>query len=217
MATGSSRVIYAALIGNGIIMVIKFMVAILTRSSAMMAEAVHSLADMGNQGLLLLGIRLSRRPADQEHAFGHGKEQYFWSFLVANLLFSLGALFSIYEGLNKLLHPHALERVYLIYLILGAAIIIEGYSFSLALGEFFRQKRGAAFWLALKESKDPNLIVVLVEDAAALAGLLIAFFGTVLADITGLMLFDGVASIIIGLILAAVALYLANEMRQLAG
>ncbi|MBI5641506.1 MAG: cation transporter [Nitrospirae bacterium] len=215
MASGSHKAVYAALIGNALITVLKFAVALVTRSSAMMAEAFHSMADMGNQALLIVGIKRSSRPPDERHPFGYGKEQYFWSFIVAVMLFLMGAVFSIYEGVNKLFHPHEVERIYLIYIILGISLLIEGLSITFALKEFLKQKGDISVWEALEESKDPNLVVVLVEDGAALLGLVIALSGAALVQITGRTVFDAVASIMIGGILALIAFFLANEMRKL--
>lgn len=215
MSSGSKKVVYAALIGNGLITLVKFIVAIITRSSAMMAESFHSLADMGNQLLLLLGIKRSKKLPDRDHPFGYGKEQYFWSFIVANMLFLGGAVVSIYEGVNKIIKPHEIERIHLIYIILGVSLAIESWSITIAIKEFLRQKEGEGILKTLKESKDPNLTVVLIEDSAALIGLVTAFTGVLLVEITGIVIFDAIASILIGIVLALVAFFLANEMRKL--
>ena len=215
MASGSKTVVLAALIGNAIIAVIKFIVAFMTRSSAMLAEAFHSLADTGNQALLLVGISRSKKKATDAHPFGFGKEQFFWSFVVANVLFFLGAAASIYEGIRKLIHPHEMEKIYLIYIILAISIVIESVTFTMAYREFNRTRGDKDIWNAMKDTHDPSLLVVLVEDTAALAGLVVAFVGVLLVDITGIPYFDAAASIVIGLILASVAVFLANEMRKL--
>ncbi len=215
MGSGSHKAVYAALIGNGFITVIKFIIAFLTRSSAMMAEAFHSMADMSNQALLILGIKRSQKPPDKSHPFGYGKEQYFWSFVVANMLFLMGAVVSIYEGINKIIHPHPIEKTYLIFSVLGISFIIEAISLSIAIKEFNKQRINKGVWKELKESKDPNLVVVLVEDSAALIGLVLAFLGVLFVKITGVSIFDAIASIFIGVILALVAFFLANEMRKL--
>ncbi|NMB73719.1 MAG: cation diffusion facilitator family transporter [Myxococcales bacterium] len=216
MKTGSRSVIVAALIANLAIAAIKFVVAFFTLSAAMLAEAVHSLADTGNQFLLLLGLRLSRKPADAAHPFGYGKEQYFWAFVVALMLFFVGAVVSIYEGVGKVLEPHPLERVWLVYLILGVSIAIETVSFTLALREFNRRRApGVGILASIRQTKDASLAVVLLEDSAALLGLSLALLGVATAQLTGLVFFDGLASIAIGLLLAAVAFLLAFETREL--
>lgn len=212
---GSKKVVYAALIGNGCIAILKFAVALLSGSSALLAETFHSVADTGNQLLLLFGMKRSERPPDEKHPFGYGKAQYFWSFVVANMLFMVGAVAAVYEGFSKIRHPHPLERTHLIYLVLGISIVIEGVSFTVAAREFFKKKVYKSIWKELKESKDANLIVVLMEDSAAMVGLLIALFGTLLVQVTGNPLIDGIASILIGFVLALVALFLANEVRKL--
>lgn len=212
---GSKKVVYAALIGNSCIAVLKLIVASITRSSALLAEAFHSMADTGNQALLLFGMKRSLRPPDEKHPFGYGKAQYFWSFVVANMLFMVGAVAAVFEGISKLRHPHPLERTYLIFIVLGVSIVIEGASLAVAVREFFRQKTHRGVWEELKDSKDSNLIVVLMEDSAALVGLLIALVGTFLVQVTGNPLIDGLASILIGLVLAIVAIFLANEVRKL--
>jgi cation diffusion facilitator family transporter len=215
MASGSKTVVYAALIGNFLIAIMKFIVAVITRSSAMLAEAFHSTADAGNQALLLVGIRRSKKPPTPEHPFGFGKEQFFWSFVVANVLFFLGAAASIFEGVKKLMHPHPMEKFYLIYIVLGISIVIEAAAYTMAIRQFNRSRGDKSVWQALKDEKDANLLVVLVEDTAATLGLVVALVGVMLVDLTGKLYFDAVASIIIGLILASVAAFLANEMRKL--
>jgi len=216
LSAGSRRVILAALAANLAIAAIKFIVAFLTRSAAMLAEAVHSLADTGNQILLLVGLRRSQKPADEAHPFGYGKEQYFWAFVVALMLFFVGAVVSVYEGIEKIRNPHPIERAWLIYTILGAAIIIETISFSVALREFNRRRApGAGMLASIRRTKDANLAVVLLEDTAALVGLVLALAGVVAAQWTGLGMFDGLASVAIGLLLAAVAFLLAFETREL--
>ena len=217
MSTGSStKAVLTALAMNGIITIIKGIVALLSGSAAMMAEAVHSLADSGNQLLLLFGMRRSRRPADVNHPFGHGKEEYYWSNLVAVILFLLGAVYSLYEGIEKVLHPHPLERVSIVLLVLGVSVALEGYSWLVALKEVREgAPRGSSLRSLLTASKDSNLVVIAVEDTAAMAGLATAFVGTLLAVLTGWAVFDGIASIVIGIILGAMSLFLAAEMRKL--
>ncbi len=182
----------------------------------MMAEAVHSLADSGNQLLLIFGMRRSRRPADVNHPFGHGKEEYYWSNLVAVILFLLGAVYSLYEGVEKVLHRQPLERPILVFLVLGISAVLEGYSWLVALkGIRAGASRRVSLRSLLRESKDSNLIVIAVEDTAAMVGLVTALIGTLLAVFTGRPVFDGIASIVIGLLLGAMSLFLAAEMRKL--
>lgn len=215
MATGSKKVIYAALAGNALIAVTKFGAAIFTGSAAMMAEGVHSVVDTGNQVLLLLGLSRARKPADDRHPFGYGKEVYFWSFVVAILLFSLGAGISIYEGVHRLLAPEPLSNVIVNYVVLGLALVFEGSAFSFALREFNHSRGQMGIIEAIQRGKDPNLFVVLFEDTAAMLGLLVAALGVFLGQVTGSPLFDGAASIVIGVILAVTAIWLAAETKGL--
>jgi cation diffusion facilitator family transporter len=216
MKSGSKLVILAALSGNALITAIKFIVALITRSSAMLAEAVHSTADTGNQVLLLLGLKRSRKPPDAAHPFGYGQEQYFWSFVVANMLFFVGAVVSVYEGIHKLQDPQPIERPWLIYAILGVAALIESVALSFALKELNHTRRpGTGLLKAVQETKDTSVAVVFFEDTAALCGLAIAFLGVLLSQLTKTVLFDGIASILIGGLLAAVAFVLAHETKEL--
>ncbi len=214
-AEGSTKVVIAAFIGNGLIAVTKFVAAAVTGSSAMFSEAVHSLVDTGNQALLLYGIQRSRRPADARHPFGYGRELYFWAFIVAILLFSAGAGVSIYEGVHKILDPQPVTDAYLNYIVLGLAMVFEGAAFVFALREFNRVKGGRGYLAAVRVSKDPALFTVLMEDTAALLGLVIALVGITLAEVLELPVLDGVASVAIGLVLAAAALLLAYETKGL--
>ena len=215
-STNSTRAVLTALAMNCAITLIKGVVALLSGSAAMMAEAIHSLADSGNQIILLFGMKRSRRAADANHPFGHGKEEYYWSNLVAIILFLLGAVYSLYEGIEKVLHPAPLERVSLIFLILGVSALLEGYSWLVAIrGMMSSGRPGKSLLALLKESKDANLVVITVEDTAAMAGLLTALVGTLLAVLTGRPVFDGLASIVIGLLLAGMSLFLASEMAKL--
>jgi cation diffusion facilitator family transporter len=216
MKSGSKLVILAALSCNALITVIKFIVALITRSSAMLAEAVHSAADTGNQMLLLLGLKRSQKPPDRTHPFGYGQEQYFWSFVVANMLFFVGAVVSVYEGIHKLQDSQPIERPGLIYAILGVAALIESVALFFAVKELNQTRRpGTGLFKAARETKDISVAVVFFEDTAALCGLTIAFFGVLLAQLTGMMLFDSIASILIGLLLALVAFVLAHETKEL--
>jgi cation diffusion facilitator family transporter len=215
LAASSKKVIYAALIGNSLIAVTKFAAAVITHSSAMMSEGIHSLVDTGNQVLLLYGLKRAKRPADEEFPFGHGKELYFWSFVVAIMIFAVGAGVSIYEGVRHTLHPKPIGSPYVNYIVLGLAMVFEGGAWLFACREFKKHKGQRGFLKAVHEGKDPSLFVVLFEDSAAMLGLFVAFVGVLLADLTGILYFDGVASIVIGLILGATAAWLAYETKSL--
>ncbi len=215
MASGSKNVIFAALAGNTLIAVTKFVAAFFTGSSAMLSEAIHSLVDTGNQGLLLYGMKQAKRPADKEFPFGHGKEIYFWSFVVAILIFALGGGISVYEGIHHILHPQPPTNPLINYLVLGLAIIFEGAAWLFALREFRQTKGDNGYIKAINRAKDPSVLVVLFEDSAALLGLLVALVGITLTHLTGHMSFDGTASILIGFILIGTALWLARETKGL--
>ena len=215
MAAGSKKVVIAALIGNALIAVTKFFAAAMTGSSAMFSEAIHSVVDTGNQGLLLYGMRRADRPADAAHPFGYGKELYFWAFVVAMMLFALGSGISLYEGVNKVLNPHPLQNVGWNYAVLGLAFCFEAVALSIALKEF-NAVRGRIPWLrAIRQSKDPALFTVVFEDSAALMGLTAAFIGVFCADVFGIVWADGAASIVIGIILGLAAITLAIETKGL--
>jgi len=215
MASGSTRVIFAALIGNTLIAITKFTAAFITGSSAMLSEGIHSLVDTGNQVLLLYGIRQAKKPADQNFPFGHGKEIYFWSFIVAILIFALGGGISVYEGIQHLYHPEAITSPMINYVVLGLAMLFEGTAWYFAFREFTRIKGKRGYIEAVQRAKDPSIFVVLFEDSAAMLGLLVAFFGIALSQWTGLLFFDGAASIIIGMILIGTAIWLAYETKGL--
>jgi len=215
MAGNSKKVIYAALAGNSLIAVTKFMAAGITGSSAMLSEGIHSLVDTGNQGLLLYGLRRARQPADERFPFGHGKEVYFWSFVVAILIFAVGAGMSIYEGVRHILSPAELRNVIVNYIVISLAIVFEAGAWSIALREFRAVKGAQGYWRAVRTSKDPTLFVVLFEDSAALLGLLAALAGVGLTQWTGNGLYDGLASVIIGAILGCTAIWLAYETKGL--
>lgn len=214
-ARGSRTVIYAALVGNLLISITKLVAASITGSSAMFSEGVHSLVDTGNQGLLLLGLKRAARPADPRHPFGYGQEAYFWSFLVAILIFGVGAGVSIYEGVHGILDPHPVSNPRLNYFVLLLAFVFEGAAWFIALREFRRTQGRLSLLRAVKESKDPTTFVVLFEDSAAMAGIVVAFLGIWLGQRTGILWLDGVASLIIGLILGATATWLAVETKGL--
>lgn len=213
--SGSKKVIFAALAGNGLISITKLFAASITGSSAMLSEGIHSIVDTGNQGLLLLGLKKAARPADKEHPFGYGKEIYFWSFVVAILIFAVGAGVSLYEGIHHILHPEPIENVMLNYTVLGLSLLFEGVAWFFALRQFNISKGNRGYLQAVRRSKDPSTFVVLFEDTAAMAGILVAFFGIWLGQMTGWLWLDGAASVIIGLILAWTAWLLAVETKDL--
>ena len=215
MASGSKKVIYAALAGNSLIAVSKFVAASITGSSAMLSEAIHSLVDTGNQGLLLFGMKKAEKPADEDFPFGYGKEIYFWSFIVAILIFALGGGISVYEGIHHLLHPQPSVSPLINYIVLGLAIVFEGVAWLFALREFNRRKGENGYIEAINQTKDPSVIVVLFEDSAAMLGLLVALIGITLTHVTGIVYFDGTASILIGFILIGTAIWLARETKSL--
>ncbi len=215
MASGSKKVIYAALLGNSLIAVIKFIAASITGSSAMLSEGIHSLVDTGNQGLLLYGLKRAAQPADKDFPFGHGKEIYFWSFIVAMLIFALGGGISIYEGIHHLLHPQPATSPLINYLVLGLAMVFEGAAWFFAFREFKHNKGEGSYIKAINQTKDPSVIVVLFEDSAAMLGLLVALGGVALTHLTGNPYYDGSASIIIGFILLGTATWLARETKSL--
>ncbi len=215
MSAASKKVIYAALVGNALIAVTKFFAAATTGSSAMLSEGIHSLVDTGNQVLLLLGIRRSQRPAGPRFPFGHGKEIYFWSFVVAILIFAVGAGISVYEGVKHLQHPVAIKNPMINYIVLGLALVFEGVAWSIALIEFRKVKGTMGYLEAVSRGKDPTMFLVLFEDSAAILGLVVAFAGIMLSQLTGILQFDAIASIIIGLILGGTAVWLAIETQGL--
>ena len=215
MATGSKKVIYAALVGNGLIAITKFIAASITGSSAMLSEAIHSVVDTGNQVLLLNGLKRAQKPPDKNFPFGYGKEIYFWSFIVAILIFALGAGISIYEGILHLMHPKPTTSPYINYIVIGFAMIFEGFAWYFAFKEFTKSKGKWSYITAVQKAKDPSIFVVLFEDSAAMLGLVVAFLGIFLGQMTGIVYFDGAASIVIGLILAGTATWLAYETKGL--
>jgi cation diffusion facilitator family transporter len=214
-ASGSKKVIIAALIGNTAIAITKFIAASITGSSAMLSEGIHSLVDTGNQGLLLFGMKQAQKPPDESFPFGHGKEIYFWSFVVAILIFAVGAGVSLYEGIHHMIHPIPMESPFINYIVLGLAILFEGAAWLFALKEFNRTRGQLGYVEAVQRGKDPSLFVVLFEDSAAILGLIVALVGIFLAQLTGLAWFDGLASVIIGLILGGTAWWLAYETKGL--
>jgi len=208
-------VVLIALGANFGIALAKFAAAAWTLSSAMLSEAIHSLVDTSNQALLLYGLNRARLPADARHPFGYSKELYFWSFVVAVLLFSMGAGVSIYEGIEKLRDPHPISDFWVNYVVLGVALVLEGFSAYKAVTAFDARRGPRTFLSALRSSKDAALFTVVLEDLAAVAGLLIVLFALVCVQVLGLEQADAIASILIGLILASVAAFMSIEIRGL--
>ena len=213
--------VIGALFANGLIAILKFMAAVITGSSGMMAEALHSVADTTNQVFLLLGLRFYKRPASDKHPFGYGKERFFWSFIAAIFIFGVGATYAIYEGIEKLRHPHPPTNLKWAYWVLGISFVLEGCSIALAIYQEVNEAHheGLTFSEYLRESKDPTAKTVLFEDSAALIGIIVAATGLVLTEyqVGGAAgaYWDGVASIVIGLVLAIVAFVLARSSRGL--
>lgn len=215
MASGSKKVILAALAGNALIAITKFIASALTGSSAMMSEGVHSLVDTGNQVLLLWGLKRAAKPADERFPFGYGKEIYFWSFVVAILIFSVGAGISVYEGLHHMSHPEAMTNPFINYIVLVLAMCFEGAALYFAVVEFNKARGPVGYIEAVQKGKDPSLFVVLFEDSAAMLGLLVALIGITIAQITGDPWWDGFSSVVIGCILGFTAVWLAYETKGL--
>jgi cation diffusion facilitator family transporter len=216
MATeGSKSAVLAALIGNSLIAVAKFVVGFLTSSAAMIAEAFHSVADSGNQVLLLRGIHVSEKAPSVRHPFGRGKEVYFWSLMVAVMLFVAGGVLAVQRGVDAIQHPHEISSFTPNYIVLGAAILIEAFSFRVAFKHFNAVRGSRGMWRSIRETKDSALLVVLLEDSAAMVGLLFAVVGLAIAQASGNVIWDGIASIAIGILLGGVAVLLATETKQL--
>ena len=211
---GGVRAILAAFVANLGIAVAKIIGFLITGSSSMLAESIHSLADTGNQGLLLLGRRRSRRLADADHPFGYGRERFFWAFVVALVLFTLGSVFAVFEGIEKILHPHHVESPLVAIVILGVAVVLEGYSMRTALREAGERSRRHGLFRFIKRTKVPELPVVLLEDFGALVGLAIAFVALLLAWHVD-PVFDGIGTLAIGTLLGVIAVVLAIEMKSL--
>ncbi len=213
-----SKAVVAALLSNAAIAVAKFVGFLVTGSSAMLAESVHSVADSGNQGLLLLGAKRAKKQADAQHPFGYGRERYFWAFVVALVLFSLGGLFSLYEGYHKLQEAGEggeLTSPAVAIGILAFAIVAEGFSFRTAVMESKKVKGEQSWWRFVRTSKSPELPVVLLEDLGALVGLSLALVGVALAAVTGDLVWDALGTMAIGVLLLVIAAFLATEMKAL--
>ncbi|MCE9580308.1 MAG: cation diffusion facilitator family transporter [Deltaproteobacteria bacterium] len=216
MAGGSQSVVIKALAANLGIAIAKFVAAFLSGSASMLSEAVHSLADSGNQFFLMLGMRRATRREDAIHEFGYAGERYFWAFIVAVSLFTMGATFSLYEGIHKVLHPGGEQgSATVAYVVLGVSIALEMFSLSAALAEFRHIKAGRSLKQTIDEARDAVVIVVLFEDVAALIGLVAAFGGLLLTHVTGNGVWDGVGSIIVGVTLFGVAYFLAQKTKRL--
>jgi cation diffusion facilitator family transporter len=212
---GSTRAVVAAMIANLGIAIAKFVGFVFTMSSSMLAESIHSVADTGNQVLLLFGGRRSRMAPDRHHQFGYGRERYFWAFVVSIVLFTLGAVFALYEGIEKVLHPHPIDSPQWAIGILAVAIVLEGNSFRIAVSEA-RPAKGASSWRGfIRHTKSPELPVVILEDLGALVGLVFALVAVVIAMITDNGVWDGIGSILIGSLLGVIAVVLASEMKSL--
>lgn len=210
-----NKAVVAALIGNLGIAVAKLIGFALTRSSALAAEAVHSIADSGNQALLLLGARQAKREATESHQFGFGRARYFWSFVVALVLFVLGAVFAVYEGIHKIEHPTEIENLPVALVILGVALGLEGWSIRTAIKESLGLKGDLSWWRFIRVSRSPELPVVLLEDFGALTGLVFALAAIGLSEVTGDPIWDGIGTVAIGLLLGVIAIILVVEMKSL--
>ena len=216
MASGaSSKAVIAALVGNMAIAIAKFAAFVITGSSSMLAEAIHSVADSGNQGLLLWGSKAARREANEQHQFGYGRERYFWSFIVALVLFILGSGFAIYEGIEKIRHPHEIKNIWIALGVLAFAIVVEGYSFRVAVKESRPLKGRLSWWQFIRRSRSPELPVVLLEDFGAQVGLVFAFIAVSIAHWGNAPIWDGIGTLAIGILLFVIAIVLIVEMRSL--
>lgn len=210
---GSNKAIIFALVGNSLITIIKYIVSFITGSTAMLAESIHSTADSFNQVLLLIGHKKAKKSPSEMHSFGYANEVFFWSLMVAVLLFFVGAMFSIYEGAHKLMHPEELKNVYWIFAVLISSILIEAKSFQVAFSEF-RKTTSLPYFKAIRASTQVSLIVVVLEDSAAMAGLVVVLLSTLLAWLVN-PIFDAIGSIMVGLLLLAVSILLIAEVKNL--
>ncbi|WP_180121989.1 cation diffusion facilitator family transporter [Acinetobacter sp. YH12086] len=215
MSESNKIVVYAALFGNLAIALVKFVAAYITNSSAMLSEAIHSVVDTLNEILLLYGMKKSQQPANARHPFGYGRELYFWAFIVALMVFALGAIVSIYQGISHIYHPEEMQNPMINYMVLGIAILCEGTSWFVALKAFRKIKGKQGYFEAFRRSKDPTTFTVLFEDSAALIGLFIALIGIYLSHALNMPMLDGLASILIGVVLAISAILLARETKGL--
>lgn len=214
----SKRAVIVAFFGNLIIAIFKLIAALLSGSSSMLAESYHSFSDTVNQICLFIGLRRSRKKPDVQHPFGYGMEQFFWSFIVAMLLFGIAGFLSIRHGYIKLFNPHPLQHIGLIYAALAVALVLDGYSFSIAyksIRNFMKKEKFKTIFQAIKHSKDAVVLTVFFEDSMALMGITIAVIGITLTQITGNLIFDSIASILIGIMLLVFAFVLAYEVKKL--
>jgi cation diffusion facilitator family transporter len=214
-ASESTRVVNAALLGNFLVALTKIAAALVTGSSAMTSEAVHSTVDTGNELLLLYGLRQAARPPDADHPFGHGREIYFWSFIVALLFFALGSVVSVYQGLHHIRSPAAIVKPVVNFIVLGLALVFEGASWWVAFKQFRATKGDVGYLEAVRRSKDPTTFIVLAEDTGAVLGIVIALAGTIAAQVLARPALDGTASVGIGLLLGLIAVVLARETKGL--
>lgn len=215
MAKERKVVVYAEIAANVVVTIAKFIAAAVSGSSAMLAEGFHSLADTGDGLLLLLGQHLGSRPPDPEHPFGYGLEIYFWSFVVAILIFAIGGGLSIYDGIHSIMHPEQLEGALWSYIVLGVAFLFDGGSFLVAWRKFRKDSGKQSVWQALTTTRDMTVATVLLENSSDLVGILLAFFGVLLSHVLDLPVIDGIASVLIGLVLVAVASFLGYQSRSL--
>jgi cation diffusion facilitator family transporter len=218
MQEGSKKAVIAALLGNLAIALCKFIAAFFSGSASMLAEAYHSTSDTFNQVLLLYGLKKSKRPPDKLHPFGHGKEQFFWSFVVAIILFGIAGVLSLREGYHKLQHPEPLSHLGLTYVVLGLSVFFETIALRMAIKSIkaeMKAEQHRSFLTAIKRSKDPTTVTVLFEDSLALVGLMIATIAITLVHLTGNLLIDAIASMSIGVLLMVFALFLANETKKM--
>lgn len=213
---GGTKVVVAALLGNSAIAIAKFVGFLVTRSSSMLAESIHSVADSGNQALLLWGGRAAGKEEDDEHQFGYGRERFFWAFVVALVLFLVGGGFALYEGIEKIRHPHAIDNAGVAYGILGFGIVAEGYALYTAVTESKKAKRSdESWWQFIRKTRVPELAVVLLEDIAAMIGLVVAMVSVFISDTFDAPIWDGIGTLTIGILLVVVAMILIIEMRSL--
>lgn len=218
MQEGNKKAVIAALLGNAAIAICKFVAALFSGSASMLAEAYHSTSDTFNQVLLLYGLKKSKKPPDKLHPFGHGKEQFFWSFMVAIILFGIAGVLSVREGYHKLQHPEPISYLGLMYAVLGVSVFFETIALRIAIKSIkaeMKAEQHKNFFTAIKHSKDPTTMTVLFEDSLALMGLLIAFVAITLVHFTGNLAIDAIASISIGVLLMVFALFLANETKKM--